>query len=218
MLYSSRLCLLAHRCLCASGDVGCGVVPLSCRRTARLSLLIFCLLDVCRRMSRRFAPSSRQSCLTACRLSLRSSARASSRFISLSISVPLPSHGISPPRPAPSTRRAGRYDGVAAVPSALLACPSARHPIRAVRHRMATVGSVLASLDCPCLFPPHGHHRCRLLPARSPNPISLPSGRPTVLPPHHLIASPPRSLDTGDGAGFFVSAACLSFGSFATAV
>ena len=104
-------------------------------------------------------------------------------------------------RPAPSTRRAGRYDGAVAVLSALLACPSARHPIRAVRHRMATVGSVLASLDCPCLFPPHGHHRCRLLPARSPNPISLPSGRPTVLPPHHLIASPPRSLDTWDGAG-----------------
>lgn len=41
-------------------------------------------------------------------------------------------------RPASSTRRAGRYDGAAAALSALLACPSARHPISAVRHRMAT--------------------------------------------------------------------------------
>ena len=199
---------MANRCrrLYAAVDVGCDRLASAC--------LMFAA------MPRRFAAViSSLSCLTACRLPLRVSARASSRFASprLVISSLVPSHGFS--LSAPPHRHDGRGDTMALrLFPRLCFCPSARHPIRAVRHRMATVGSVLASLDCPCLFPPHGHHRCRLLPARSPNPISLPSGRPTVLPPHHLIASPPRSLDTGDGAGFFVSAACLSFGSFATAV
>lgn len=46
------------------------------------SLLILCLLDVCRRMPRRSAPViSSLSCLASCRLPLRASARASSRFV-----------------------------------------------------------------------------------------------------------------------------------------
>lgn len=64
-----------------------------------------CLLDVCRRMPRRFAPViSSLSCLTACRLPLRSSARASSRSV---IDV-VPSYGVS--LPAPSHRHDGRGD------------------------------------------------------------------------------------------------------------
>lgn len=95
-------------------------------------------------------------------------------FAPSSMSVPalLPSHGFSPIRPALSTRRAGRYDGVAAA-IYLLACPSARHLIRAVRHRMATgLGDCLVKLT-PCLFPAPcpSSVRCRLLPARSLNPI-----------------------------------------------
>lgn len=50
---------------------------------------------------------------------------------------------------------------------------------------------VLATLDYPCLFLPHGHHRCRLLLARSLNPISSSSCR--------LIASLPDYSTRGTG-------------------
>ena len=49
------------------------------------------------------------------------------------------------------------------------------------------------------------------------NLISSPSCRPAVSPPPRLIVFSPRSLDTGDGAGFLVSAACLC-GSISSAV
>lgn len=53
-----------------------------------------------------------------------------------------------------------------------------------------------------------------LLSARSPNQISSPSCRPAAPSSHRLS---PRSLDTGDGAGFLISAACLC-GSISSAV
>ena len=86
-----------------------------------------CLLDVRRRVPRRFAPSSHRSCLIACRLPLRASARASSCFAPSS--VPMPSNCFSPP--SPPHRHDGRGDTI--MPwrlSALLALPlgSPSHP------------------------------------------------------------------------------------------
>ena len=109
---------------------------------------------------------------------------------------------------APPHRHDGRGDTIALRRfSALLACLSARHLIRAVRHRMATGFCACLVKLTPCLFPPHGHHRCRLLPARSPNPI--------YSSPYRLIVSSPRLLDTGDGGA--IALGCLLLGSSSTA-
>lgn len=71
-----------------------------------------------------------------------------------------------------------------------LLAPSARHLIRAVRHRMATGRGCLprsmAIIGAAC-YP-------------LARPIRFPC-RSTVLPFHRSHRLPPRSLDTGDGAG-----------------
>lgn len=192
MWYPPRLSILLACCrrLCAAGNVSYArPVPRAVGRFASLP----CLLDVCRRMPRRFAPSSHRSrawlcaapasCLGSCLFPLRPS----------SISVPLPSHGFSPP--APPYRHAGRGDMMALwrLSICLLAH---RLAISSVRFGIGwRRGSVIASLDYP-------------LPVPAPWPSSVPlatrslaqSDFLAVLPPHHLIAFPPRSLDTGDGA------------------
>lgn len=64
-------------------------------------------------------------------------------------------------------------------------------------------GSVPAPLDCPLPVPaPWSSSVLCLLPAlvQSDFFAVLPSCRPAVLPPHHLIASRPALFDTGDGA------------------
>lgn len=143
--------------------------------------------------------------MAAC-VPLRASVRASSRFASSSVPVvhvPMPSHCFSSLRPASSTRRTGRHDSVAAVLSALLACPSARHLIRAVRHRMATG-------FCACLV------RLLLpacLPACLPRPMAIIgaacylSDFLTVLSPHRLIAPITRHGGRG-GASWSWLLAC----------
>lgn len=104
-------------------------------------------------MSRRFAHViSSLSCLAACR-PLRSSARVSSRFASPCHLVARAVPWLLATRPASSTRRTGRYDGAAAVLSALLACPSARHLIRAFGIGWRR-GSVPAHAPCPSSAPP----------------------------------------------------------------
>lgn len=65
--------------------------------------------------------------------------------------------------------------------SALLACLSARHLIRAVRHRMATWFCACLIKLPPACSPPRGHYLCRLLPARSSRPTG--SHRPSPRPP-----------------------------------
>lgn len=148
-----------------------------------------CLLDVRRRVSRR---------------SLRHLiALAWLRAVSLCVPriVPLPAlfrhrcrcrcrHGFSPP--APSHRHDGRGDTMRPwrLSRLCLLCPigSVRHLISAVRHRMAT--GIKPAVH-------RGHHRCRLLPAHPPNPISLPSCHPAA--PSPRFAFPPRSIDTGTG-------------------
>lgn len=107
------------------------------------------------------------------------------RFAPPSMSVPMSSRPIAsryPPRF--STRRAGRYDSVAAVLSALLAFPlgSPSHPC-----------DLLSDGDCCLACPAPWPSSVPLAIISLANPISLPSCR--------LIAFPPRSLDTGDGAG-----------------
>lgn len=206
MWYPPRLPILLAYCrrLYTVGDAGC-VRPVP-RAVGRFASRL-CLLDVAAVCLDASPPSSHRSCLIACRLPLRASARASSLFASSSVPVVhvrVSSNYFSSLRPASSTRRAGRYDGVASALSALLACllacPSTRHLIRAVRHRMATgLGACLVRFFLSACSPPHGHHRCRLLPAHSPNPI--------YSSPHHLIGFPLRSLDTGNGAAIALS--CL---------
>lgn len=107
---------------------------------------------------------------------------------SSSMSVPLPSRPIAsryPPRLIDTTDGEIRRGCGCSLGFACL-LPSARHLIRAVRHRMATwlwclprsmsiIGAACYPLARPIRF----------------------SRRPVVLPPHRL---PPRSLDTGDGA------------------
>lgn len=83
MLYPSRLCLLARRRLCVVGR--CGLVSCGCRPASRAVGRFAsrpCLLDVCRRMPRRFAPSSHHLVLDCVPLLRRASARASSRLAS----------------------------------------------------------------------------------------------------------------------------------------
>ena len=116
---------------------------------------------------------------------------------------------------APPHRHDGRGDTIALRRfSALLACPSARHPISAVRHRMATRFSA-----CLVRLPPACSRPMAIIGADCyplARPIRFPR-RPVVLPPHHLIAFPPRSLDTGDGARS-LGLGCLLVGSFVIAV
>ena len=185
------------RCSCASGDVGCGAVPFLVPSGG--SPLSPCLLDICRRMPRRFAPIiSSLSCLIACRLPLRVSARSSSRFISLSMSVPAAVPWLLASRPAPSTRRAGRYDGAVAVLSALLAYPSARHLIRAVRYWMATGFCACLVKLTPCLF-------------LAPCPSSVPPATRSLSQFDFLIASfrPSSPITRHGGRGGVLCLGCL---------
>lgn len=88
------------------------------------------------------------------------------------------------PRPASSTRRAGRYDGAVAALGVCLLVPSARHLIRAVRRRMATgLGACLVRLPHACSRPV-SIVGSACYPARSFNPISLPSCRPAAQSTH----------------------------------
>ena len=178
-------CLLAAAVSVPWGDVGCGRPAL---RTVGRFASLPCLLNVYRRMPRRFAPSSvlvfgcvpPSAFLGSCFFSLRpviGSCGSCAGVVQLRLA----------PRPASSTRRAGRYDSVAAALD-LLACPSARHLIHAVRHRMATGFGACPVRLLPACPPPHGHHRCRLLDPlaqsdlliaslRLPSPITRHGGR-----------------------------------------
>ena len=141
------------------------------------------------------ASPNRRSCLAAGRLPLRV-------LVSLSLlrftpsSVPVPSHCFSPH--SPLHRHAGRGDTMALrlVSRLCLLVPSARHLIRAVRHRMATgLGACLISPPRLFLSMPIIGAVCYPL----TRPIRFPR-RPVVLPPHHLIASSPRHATRGNGA------------------
>lgn len=169
MWYLPRLPILLAYCrrLRAVGDMGCG------RPAHRLV-----------------------NCAWLRAVSLRSSARSSSRFISLSMSVPLPSNGFSPP--APSHRHAGRGDTM--VPWRLSICLLAhRLAISSVRFGIGwRRDSVPASLDCPCLPPSLAHrHRRRLL-TRS----LVQSDFLAVLPSHRLISPITRHGERGGVLGF----------------
>lgn len=200
-------CLLGAVVSVPLGDAGCAR-PAS-RAVGRLASRS-CLLDVIRRMPRRFAPSSHRS-RAWLRASLCVPSARASPLLRPVIDVDACAAAVPwllATRPASSTRRAGRYDGAVAVPSALLACPSARHPTRAVRHRMATgFGACLVRLPHAC--PRSVSRRCRLLSSRSP--IRFPC-RPAASSP----SLPDRST-RGTGRGLLPSTACLC-GSFAIAV
>lgn len=112
------------------------VVPLSFRRAVRLSSSAYLMFPPYASTLRPVISSSRACCvpsLSACLGSCLSPLRPAISAAAVQLLLAT--------RPASSTRRAGRYDGVVAVLSALLAYP--RHPIRAVRHQMAT--------GCGCL-------------------------------------------------------------------
>ena len=155
-----------------------------------------CLLDVCRRMPRRFAAViSSLSCLIACRLSAclgscLSPASPRHRCWCLCRCHPIASR--LPPRLIDTTGGAIRWTRG----GSRFAClpPSARHLIRAVRHRMAT-----GFCDCLVKLAPSCSRPMSIIGAAcyplSPNPIYSSSHLLIGFPP------PPRSLDTGDGAG-----------------
>lgn len=143
-------------------------------------------------MSRHYRPrhliaSSHRSCLAAFR-----SLRASPLLLHVigicsgADTIPL----LLAARPASSTRRAGRYDSIASVlGSACLPLGSPSHPC--VRHRMATGnGACLVRLSSACQY-------LWLVIGAATRPLA----QSDFLAVHHLIALPPRSLDTGDGAG-----------------
>ena len=128
------------------------------------------------------------SCLAACRSPLRASARASPCFV-LVIDVgaaAVPPHCFS--LPAPPHRHDGRGDttGLRLFSRLCLLAPfgSPSHPCGSASD--GDVALVLASL--------HVHHRCRLLPARSPNQIFSPSCRPAA-------SSPPSPITRHGGRG-----------------
>lgn len=149
------------------------------------------------------------SCLAACRSPLRASARASPCFVLVidvgAAAVPL----LLAFRPASSTRRAGRYDGAAAVLSALPAC-SLRLAISSVRLALdGDVARALAPLDYLCLpvlvpwsssVPPANRSL-----AQSDFLAVLSSCRPIISSP-----SLPDHSTRGTGRGLLVLAACLS--------
>lgn len=172
-----------------------------------------CLLDVCRRMPRRFAAViSSLSCLIACRLSAclgscLSPASPRHRCWCLCRCHPIASR--LPPRLIDTTGGAIRWTRG----GSRFAClpPSARHLIRAVRHRMAT-----GFCDCLVKLAPSCSRPMSIIGAAcyplSPNPIYSSS--------HLLIGFPPPSPITrhgGRGGGLLPSAACLC-GSFSSAV
>lgn len=88
--------------------------------------------------------SSHRSCLAACR-SLRASPLLRP-VIDVGACVATVPWRLAT-RPASSTRRAGRYDGAVAVLSAPLACPSARHLIRAFGIGWRRGCSLLSPMD-----------------------------------------------------------------------
>lgn len=117
-----------------------------------------CLLDVCRRMPRRFAPTSSHRFISSLVLGcLPFSACLGSCLFPLapsSMSMPLPSHCFT--LPAPPHRHDGRGDttGLWRFSRLCLLVPSsARHLISAVRHRMAT-GLNACLAPCPSSVPP----------------------------------------------------------------
>lgn len=185
-LYHQVMATRCHR-LRAAGNAGRLLAcpsRLSCRPSGGSPLAPACLLDVCRRMPRRYRPITARALLRAVPACLGSLPLLCFAPSSMSVPVLLPSHCFSPPSPLPSTRWAGRYDEAVAVLSALLACPSAHHLIRAVRHRMATgSGACLVRLPIPA------RRLCRLLPALAQSDFLavLSSCRPII---SHRLPSP----------------------------
>lgn len=161
------------------------VVPLSCRRAVRLSLLLArCLPPYALTLRPRHLIIS---CLAACRFPLRA--------LGSCLSLLRPRHRCRcrcrpiasrlPPRFIDTTGGEIRRGCGGSLGSACLPLGSPSHPC--VRHRMATGRGCLPSLDCSCL---------------SPWPSSVPPATyPISSSSYRLIALPPRSLDTGDGAG-----------------
>ena len=134
---------------------------------------------------RHLIASSHRLCLAVC-LSLRASARASSRWPRHRCRCrcrPIASR--SPPRLIDTTDGEIRRGCGGSLGSACLSPP--RLAISSVRFGIGwRRGSMLASL--------HVHHRCRLLPARSSNPISSPSC-------HSAVPSPPSPITRHGGRG-----------------
>lgn len=171
-------------------------------------------------MPRRLCPVISSLMLAACRPPLRASARASSplrphhrcrRYRLRCRSVPLR----LAPHPAPSTRRAGRYDGADAALSVLLACPigSPSHPCGSASD--VDGGSVLAPLDYPLPAPWSSS-----VPPATRSLVS--SDFLVVLPPCRPIASLRHSLPDhstrGAGRGSLAPLIACLCGSFAITV
>lgn len=175
-------------------------------------------------MPRRFAPrhliaSSHRFISSLVLGCLPFSARLGSCLFPLapsSMSMPLPSHCFTLPAPPHRHDGRGRYDGAVAVLSALLACPSARHLIRAVRHRMAT-GLVACLVRLPLPASVSGSSSS-VPPATR---LLVQSGFLAVLPscrPIGLIASLPDHSTRGTGRRSLAHLIACPCGSFAIAV
>lgn len=169
---SCGICLACPSCLLGAvvsvplGDAGCAR-PAS--RVERRFVSRPCLLDVRRRMPRRYAPSSHHLVLAACRL-------------------------------ASSTRRMGRYDGVAAVLD--FACLPPRFAILSVRFGIGW----RRGLACPAPWPSSVPTATRSL-AQSDCLAVLPPCRHAV--PSVSSPSLPDHSTRGTGRGSLVLAACL---------